>query len=912
MWLFKEKLKTLLAIFLVFIFANLFSQTTVFTDNYSTASNWSYLANSSATTPVSASSTTNPQINGGLMKITSPTGSSAQEARIYQQISNGINKGIIGHFEWYVDFEFTKLSSPSSTPNSMSLVMISEASRGLQYRTSSVGTNNINCFGVEIGGAGVIQIFQNEKGSTTPTLSTLSSSTTLSDNVKYYARLDRKTDTATLSVFTNSSKTGSPLISISLSVKCDFASKLDYVVHSQSAGWGSSSNGFSVELDSLSIVKINGSPATNIFSFNDTTLCSTDSLQLNPSINALTYLWSDSTTTKNIVIKKPGLYWLEITTPCVFRDSIIVYFDTLPDFVIGGDSILCNSKTAWLKPKPHFANTTYLWNSTTFADSILVSTKGRITLNAVKGKCKMDTAILIKTFLPKDTLQILGDTLICNLDSVSLSSNMQGDLLWSNGSVQNQTKVYQAGEYWLRIKENICEQHDTIQIKSYPINKPDLGNDTTLCSTDSLQLSPSINALTYLWSDGTTTKNIVIKKPGLYWLEITTPCVFRDSIFVYFDTLPDFVIGGDSILCNSKTAWLKPKPYFANTTYLWNSTTLADSILASTKGRITLNAVKGKCKMDTSILIKTFLPKDTLQILGDTLICNLDSVSLSSNMQGALLWSNGSVQNQTKVYQAGEYWLRIKENICEQHDTIQITTHAIPKPDLGNNIVVCDSLVYTLNPSFSFDTTLYQAIWNDNTFTYNRTFSQGGDYFLNIIEGKCKNSDTLQITFIKKPQVILMEDTLICSNDSIALFNFNYNPVDDLIWNNGKKTPIITVSFNGLYWLKSSNECGTASDTFELKTKNCLCKIHVPNAFTPNNDGLNDGFKPQFDGCFIKEYQFSVYNKWGGKLFESNNENEFWDGKGAQKGAYYWILKLASPFIDGGAVTYMQGLVYVN
>ena len=44
----------------------------------------------------------------------------------------------------------------------------------------------------------------------------------------------------------------------------------------------------------------------------------------------------------------------------------------------------------------------------------------------------------------------------------------------------------------------------------------------------------------------------------------------------------------------------------------------------------------------------------------------------------------------------------------------------------------------------------------------------------------------------------------------------------------------------------------------------------------------------------------------------SNNENEFWDGKGAQKGAYYWILKLASPFIDGGAVTYMQGLVYVN
>ena len=70
--------------------------------------------------------------------------------------------------------------------------------------------------------------------------------------------------------------------------------------------------------------------------------------------------------------------------------------------------------------------------------------------------------------------------------------------------------------------------------------------------------------------------------------------------------------------------------------------------------------------------------------------------------------------------------------------------------------------------------------------------------------------------------------------------------------------------------------------------------VYVPNAFTPNNDRLNDELKPFLKG--IKTlYLFSIYDRWGNKLFSTHNINTGWNGtwKGQQMppGAYVWVLK---------------------
>ncbi len=79
----------------------------------------------------------------------------------------------------------------------------------------------------------------------------------------------------------------------------------------------------------------------------------------------------------------------------------------------------------------------------------------------------------------------------------------------------------------------------------------------------------------------------------------------------------------------------------------------------------------------------------------------------------------------------------------------------------------------------------------------------------------------------------------------------------------------------------------------ELIEKNCSpCTVFFPNAFTPNSDNLNDGFKLK-GTCTFKKYQFTIFNRWGEKLFYTEDPDSKWNGeyKGAmvQQGVYVFI-----------------------
>ncbi|MEM7103556.1 MAG: gliding motility-associated C-terminal domain-containing protein, partial [Bacteroidota bacterium] len=89
----------------------------------------------------------------------------------------------------------------------------------------------------------------------------------------------------------------------------------------------------------------------------------------------------------------------------------------------------------------------------------------------------------------------------------------------------------------------------------------------------------------------------------------------------------------------------------------------------------------------------------------------------------------------------------------------------------------------------------------------------------------------------------------------------------------------------------------------------CLeCDVYVPNAFTPNFDGINDYFKPFEHDCFFLEYQFRVFDRWGNLVFSSSDPQEFWRGMNGnrpyQMGVYVWSLNYAVDF--RGEVVYNQ------
>jgi gliding motility-associated-like protein len=91
--------------------------------------------------------------------------------------------------------------------------------------------------------------------------------------------------------------------------------------------------------------------------------------------------------------------------------------------------------------------------------------------------------------------------------------------------------------------------------------------------------------------------------------------------------------------------------------------------------------------------------------------------------------------------------------------------------------------------------------------------------------------------------------------------------------------------------IRNSFGC-TDTATQKIKVVN-NCYIAVPSAFTPNQDGLNDYLYP-LNAYKAKDLSFSVYNRFGQRLFFTNNWTTKWDGnfkgQGADPGTYVWIL----------------------
>src|SRR5690606_27216138 len=98
-------------------------------------------------------------------------------------------------------------------------------------------------------------------------------------------------------------------------------------------------------------------------------------------------------------------------------------------------------------------------------------------------------------------------------------------------------------------------------------------------------------------------------------------------------------------------------------------------------------------------------------------------------------------------------------------------------------------------------------------------------------------------TEIFPPTLDLGKDTLFCLGKDFSLSI----PKDDytsLLWDDGSAEQLRTFRDSGRYSLVMNNQCGEASDTFKIKTIDCDCRMFIPNAFTPNGDGLNDLFIP--------------------------------------------------------------------
>jgi len=94
--------------------------------------------------------------------------------------------------------------------------------------------------------------------------------------------------------------------------------------------------------------------------------------------------------------------------------------------------------------------------------------------------------------------------------------------------------------------------------------------------------------------------------------------------------------------------------------------------------------------------------------------------------------------------------------------------------------------------------------------------------------------------------------------------------------------------------------CWTKLDCFNIEIADSPCvDFSMPNVFTPNNDGVNDIFKPiKFNG--MKQGKMTILNRWGQTVFETEDVLNGWDGlhnnQQCTDGVYYWIITYTNIF----------------
>jgi gliding motility-associated-like protein len=208
----------------------------------------------------------------------------------------------------------------------------------------------------------------------------------------------------------------------------------------------------------------------------------------------------------------------------------------------------------------------------------------------------------------------------------------------------------------------------------------------------------------------------------------------------------------------------------------------------------------------------------------------------------------------------------------------------------------CDSIrtlqLTVLSKSFS---TIAETICDGQTYDGH---GSSGTYYIDtlVATNGCDSITTLQLTVLPKPAPYLGADTALCTGESIQLYPGQFTTYT---WQDGSAQNHFTVTQPGLYSVIVSNSCGSGSD--EILIKEGICDSYFPSAFTPNNDGKNDLFKI-LGAQNLKDYHLAVYNRYGQKVFETNDYRKGWTGdvKGQlqNSGVYVWYCnfkKSSSP-----------------
>ena len=620
-------------------------------------------------------------------------------------------------------------------------------------------------------------------------------------------------------------------------------------------------------------------------------------------------LWSNGSTNNVIFAQDTGAFSVTATYGCdTVRDTIYFIKEFSPTVpVLPADSVYCDLlPLITLDAQNDSILASYKWSTGDSTQTIQIDSAQTYFVDIITPRCGTKRDSVVYDFKKTPQATMIDDSVFCDAVSVQLvsgdSAQNEESFIWSTGDTSSFINVSDTGVYRVKIT-NLCGV-DSSEIFITMIETPvvTLPADSEFCDNVELLLTfglrnneeyYTVTDLAQNLSYLTLLDSALVMDPSAFSISATNKCgESTDTIILSLITTPEVSLGIDSIFCDNMNYPLTIGKIQNKEAYLWDNGTMTNTRALTTEGVYWAQA-SNKCGMARDSIYVQIVESPAVSLPVDSIFCDNISLLLDADMDETIsyLWSTGSTDSAVTIDAPGTYKVTLTNYCGTVSDSIKIDILKTPTVNLGKDKVFCgttQAVEFTVGQADNDETYL----WSNGSVGNTVTLYQAIEHWVSI-SNKCATArDTILFTLSDNPTVDLGEDTTLCGNFSLLLDAGN--PGMQYLWMPyGQATKTIQATEQITYTVTVSNEYGCEGTGSFTVRPDCVSKSFIPSAFTPNGDGLNDIFRPTLIN--FEDYSLVIYNRWGEKIFESEDSAFGWDGtyNGAvvQNGVYSFVMR---------------------
>ena len=634
-----------------------------------------------------------------------------------------------------------------------------------------------------------------------------------------------------------------------------------------------------------------------------------------------------------------GDYQLIVTNTAGCTDTAVVNVTVNAKPILGQDITLsvCPASFANLNTAYDITGLITTWTSgATTIPNVTAVEAGLYQLIAINKFGCADTAVItvsnyLNPALGNDQLVNTCQGTPASLTGLFNTSGLSSKWFFNGNTVNDPSAVLAEGVYQL-VVTNSTGCMDTA-LATLTINlKPNLEADKiiTLCagSTADLTILYNTTGLTAKWFKAglPVSAPASITTTGLYQLIVTNAsnCTDTANVSVTFNPTP--ILGPDKTTAacagNSISLIAQYSTSGFITNWTLNGTPVQTPAVITTAGLYQVIVNNNFSCADTAVVTVTINSNPNILITAPTAVCtpataDLTAASITTGSTASLTytyWNNPAASIPLPAADAatnGVFYIKGTDaNGCYNIKPVNVVVYSKPVAFAGRDTTICDQSFALLRGSagnLSAGNVIYAwspptGLSNINAATTMATPGRTATYFLTatVNYGPCALSATDDIRIIMQQPV-----PAFAGNDTIAVAgvpqqlrasggtSYSWFPAARLN-NPFISNPLATIQQDTRFTVRVTDIAGcVATDTIYIKVYNGIT-YYVPNAFSPNGDGLNDIFRPVPAGVVSTEW-FRVYSRYGQLVFETAQWMKGWDGtyRGIKQplGNYIWVIK---------------------